>query len=199
MALFVLMMLPVSEVILFKFYYSILYPYLGGHYPPRSQLLSEIVVVFLLVPALSITFVWGLLMILRPLCDITMEISLSGISVNYNSINDEESGGSSSKRKLLTKEKVLELDTFRYTEKKTAVANCDIENQNDSGKGMCGFNSTCSICIDDFEENELLRALPCGHLYHTHCVMPWLTTRSPNCPLCKECIIIEEEDDPKSV
>ena len=51
-------------------------------------------------------------------------------------------------------------------------------------KIMC--SSTCSICIDDFEKDEMLRVLPCGHMYHMECILPWLTTRAPNCPLCKD-------------
>ena len=47
-------------------------------------------------------------------------------------------------------------------------------------------STTCSICIDEFEEGELVRLLPrCGHAYHTECILPWLTERQGCCPLCK--------------
>jgi len=44
---------------------------------------------------------------------------------------------------------------------------------------------TCAICIEDFENGEQLRLLPCKHWYHVECIDPWLTTKSSSCPLCK--------------
>ena len=45
--------------------------------------------------------------------------------------------------------------------------------------------TSCSICLDDFENGEKLRLLPCGHFFHTACILPWLTERQGCCPLCK--------------
>jgi hypothetical protein len=44
---------------------------------------------------------------------------------------------------------------------------------------------TCAICIEDFENGDQLRLLPCKHWYHVECIDPWLTTKSSSCPLCK--------------
>jgi hypothetical protein len=58
---------------------------------------------------------------------------------------------------------------------------------------MC---STCSICIDEFEEGEKLRLLPrCGHAFHTECILPWLTERQGCCPLCKTSVLEEADND----
>ena len=61
------------------------------------------------------------------------------------------------------------------------------------------FDSTsCSICLDEYEDGCLLRILPCGHAFHSDCILPWLTRRSPTCPLCKaqfEGAGGEDEDD----
>jgi RING-finger-containing ubiquitin ligase len=54
---------------------------------------------------------------------------------------------------------------------------------------------TCSICICDFEHGEKLRLLPeCGHVFHTECIMPWLTGKKNACPLCQRRVKVSEED-----
>ncbi|KAL1915387.1 uncharacterized protein VTP21DRAFT_6845 [Calcarisporiella thermophila] len=43
----------------------------------------------------------------------------------------------------------------------------------------------CAVCLEDYVEGDMLRKLPCDHEFHTECIDPWLTTKSPTCPLCK--------------
>ncbi|CAG8478333.1 10066_t:CDS:2 [Diversispora eburnea] len=45
--------------------------------------------------------------------------------------------------------------------------------------------STCPICLGDFESGEEVRILPCGHQYHTACIDTWLLEISSLCPMCK--------------
>ncbi|XP_028806176.1 putative RING-H2 finger protein ATL71 [Neltuma alba] len=46
-------------------------------------------------------------------------------------------------------------------------------------------SSSCSICLADYKEEDMLRLLPrCGHLYHLHCVDPWLKLHN-TCPICR--------------
>ncbi|KAK4511343.1 uncharacterized protein ATC70_012558 [Mucor velutinosus] len=47
------------------------------------------------------------------------------------------------------------------------------------------LNSTCAICLDDFESDYYVRVLPCHHGYCTACIDVWLTKKSSNCPICK--------------
>ncbi|GAB5029565.1 ring finger protein [Nannochloropsis oceanica] len=42
----------------------------------------------------------------------------------------------------------------------------------------------CCICLSDFERTDLVRKLPCGHLFHSECVDSWFSFNSV-CPLCK--------------
>lgn len=57
------------------------------------------------------------------------------------------------------------------------------------------ISTTCSICIEEFEEGEKIRLLPrCGHGYHTECILPWLTERQGCCPLCKANVLGSGED-----
>lgn len=43
---------------------------------------------------------------------------------------------------------------------------------------------TCPICASDYFDEEKLLELPCRHLYHEACVMPWLESKGA-CPTCR--------------
>jgi hypothetical protein len=43
----------------------------------------------------------------------------------------------------------------------------------------------CAICLEEFQDKERVRVLPCNHKFHGPCVVPWLTERHGTCPLCK--------------
>ena len=42
----------------------------------------------------------------------------------------------------------------------------------------------CSICLENFHREEIVRTLPCFHSYHANCIDPWLRSK-PTCPICK--------------
>lgn len=108
-----------------------------------------------------------------------VEISIEGIMISYLEGEDDHIDTNV----LLSEEQVLDLPQIKFG------ATNDEECPPDEALVQNLCNSTmCSVCIDDFEEGEMLRVLPCGHTYHTDCILPWLTTRAPNCPLCKDCI-----------
>jgi len=59
-------------------------------------------------------------------------------------------------------------------------------------------HASCSICLDEYEMGEQIRVLPCQHTFHSDCIFPWLTERSPTCPLCKamfEAVHVDEEEE----
>jgi hypothetical protein len=43
----------------------------------------------------------------------------------------------------------------------------------------------CSVCFEEFEEGEHVRALPCAHRFHIECVDRWLASKSIRCPMCQ--------------
>ena len=55
-----------------------------------------------------------------------------------------------------------------------------------------GFDQSqcCAICLDDYVANATpVRHLPCNHIFHPHCIDPFLQTRSSLCPLCKRSVL----------
>jgi hypothetical protein len=45
---------------------------------------------------------------------------------------------------------------------------------------------TCSICIDDYDDESEIRQLNCNHVFHITCIDPWLLKESYKCPLCRD-------------
>lgn len=54
-------------------------------------------------------------------------------------------------------------------------------------KALFDDNSDCIICMEGFSENEMVKQLICGHIFHGDCIDHWLSQQK-NCPFCKaEC------------
>ncbi|OVA02427.1 zinc finger protein [Macleaya cordata] len=55
-------------------------------------------------------------------------------------------------------------------------------------EGEEGSFHECSVCLNEFQEEEKLRVLPsCGHSFHIDCIDIWLQNND-NCPLCRSSI-----------
>ncbi|KAK6258194.1 hypothetical protein SCA6_012668 [Theobroma cacao] len=50
---------------------------------------------------------------------------------------------------------------------------------------QCCTGETCAICLEDYEDGEILKVLPCQHDFHSSCVESWLTKWGTFCPVCK--------------
>ncbi|XP_021725418.1 RING-H2 finger protein ATL52-like [Chenopodium quinoa] len=56
-----------------------------------------------------------------------------------------------------------------------------------------GCDSSCSVCLTEFEEGDDLRLLPkCSHAFHVSCIDTWLRSHK-NCPLCRAPVVNEVE------
>ena len=43
----------------------------------------------------------------------------------------------------------------------------------------------CSICLENYTDNENIIQLKCTHIFHQECIMKWFQTNQKNCPLCR--------------
>ncbi|XP_051117958.1 E3 ubiquitin-protein ligase RING1-like [Andrographis paniculata] len=55
--------------------------------------------------------------------------------------------------------------------------------------------SDCSVCLNEFEEDESLRLLPkCSHAFHLSCIDTWLRAHK-NCPVCRAPIMTTNQEN----
>jgi hypothetical protein len=69
------------------------------------------------------------------------------------------------------------LPEYKYTKPRNA-------NQQDEG------DQKCMVCLDEFQEQEDVRRLPCLHVFHKNCIDNWLKDHR-KCPICNFEIPIE--------
>lgn len=72
-----------------------------------------------------------------------------------------------------SKEAIKKLRNFKMSEKYCK--------KND--KGLMEQPSCC-VCISDIKKNDETLMLPCGHMFHSSCIMGWLGGNN-NCPVCR--------------
>jgi len=48
------------------------------------------------------------------------------------------------------------------------------------------LNKTCTMCFEEYKENEYKRTMKCGHVFHKKCIDKWLNKyNKTDCPNCR--------------
>lgn len=45
-------------------------------------------------------------------------------------------------------------------------------------------NKICSICLEEYKNNDKIKKLDCNHIFHSECVKIWLSNKT-TCPICR--------------
>ncbi|KAH8661119.1 hypothetical protein BGZ61DRAFT_304678, partial [Ilyonectria robusta] len=54
-----------------------------------------------------------------------------------------------------------------------------------SAEGSC----ICIICLETLQDRDIVRHLPCDHIFHSNCITKWFLKQHDTCPVCKLCYI----------
>ncbi|KRX09850.1 hypothetical protein PPERSA_02722 [Pseudocohnilembus persalinus] len=91
--------------------------------------------------------------------------------------------------KGLTQEEIDQIELIQYKQNIQSGNDEKLKNEKQENQEKKQFIQ-CSICFDDYEENQFVRILECQHNFHKECVDDWLKQKS-NCPLCRKDIAIK--------
>jgi hypothetical protein len=68
-------------------------------------------------------------------------------------------------------------------ESSDAVTNPDTTAAANTAEEALSSQQQCPVCMEDFEQGQEVRILPCHHHFHPDCIDPWLLNVSGSCPL----------------
>ncbi|KAK2636200.1 hypothetical protein Ddye_030992 [Dipteronia dyeriana] len=58
---------------------------------------------------------------------------------------------------------------------------------------MGGAGGECAICLEEYEDGEMAKEMPCKHRFHDKCIDKWLGIHG-SCPVCRYKMPVDEEE-----
>ncbi|CAM8943856.1 unnamed protein product [Rhodiola kirilowii] len=58
---------------------------------------------------------------------------------------------------------------------------------------LASDNAQCAVCMDTFELAGKAKQMPCKHIYHPDCILPWLELHN-SCPVCRHELPTDDPD-----
>ncbi|KAL6782770.1 hypothetical protein ACKKBG_A08070 [Auxenochlorella protothecoides x Auxenochlorella symbiontica] len=77
------------------------------------------------------------------------------------------------------------LDFLRY---RRITTNMDARFPDATAEDLARADHTCIICREEMVVGGRTKRLPCGHVFHLHCLRSWLE-RQQTCPICRASVI----------
>ncbi|KAM4867349.1 E3 ubiquitin-protein ligase RNF149 [Thomomys bottae] len=72
----------------------------------------------------------------------------------------------------------------RRKETKKVIGQLPLHTVKQGEKGIDIDAENCAVCIENFKVKDVIRILPCKHIFHRICIDPWLLDHR-TCPMCK--------------
>nr|XP_019824995.1 PREDICTED: E3 ubiquitin-protein ligase RNF149 [Bos indicus] len=69
-------------------------------------------------------------------------------------------------------------------ETKKVIGQLPVHTVKHGEKGIDVDAESCAVCIENFKGRDVIRILPCKHIFHRICIDPWLLDHR-TCPMCK--------------
>lgn len=59
------------------------------------------------------------------------------------------------------------------------------------------YNTSCTICLEEFQEEHIVCVTECLHVFHVECLKKWLITNvmNPKCPNCACCLLKDTKEN----
>ncbi|CRJ89094.1 hypothetical protein BN1723_008434 [Verticillium longisporum] len=89
------------------------------------------------------------------------------------------------------------LDAYEGEDEGKCMGEPDEEKDDDAVKGVVRASSyvVCVVCLETLENSDLIRNLPCRHIYHSECITQWFLNKHDTCPLCKAHYVSQDKED----
>ncbi|KAK0391716.1 hypothetical protein NLU13_1215 [Sarocladium strictum] len=82
-------------------------------------------------------------------------------------------------------DQVMTMETFDKIAPETSFAALqEIMRSEIAPSFQSGSHLVCAICLDQIDDDDVVRRLPCGHVFHSSSIAKWFQGGNLCCPLC---------------